>query len=369
MYRKPGHGESAGRDRERSRDSLYGKRTRPAEQFLLAAIYGAAYFSLFLLLGIVAYLFFRGSRVLSLRFLTSVTSVWRGTVGIGGSLVNTLYIILITLGVSVPVGIGAAVYLSEYARPGRLVRLIEFATETLAGIPSVIFGLFGMVFFVDVMGMGYSLLSGSLTLALMVLPLIVRNTQRALGTVPDSYRYGALGLGAPKWHLIHTILLPAAAPGILTGIILAMGRIAGESAALLFTAGSARFLPRLNGDLGEILSALGGKIFRSGGTLAVELYLQMQNGEYGAAFGIGCVLLLLTLVLNVLTKLICGGGAVCRRAWKYIRERITVTGGKGVQGEESFGGGSKNAGAAWRGRGCLENGTGKDIGERLKALL
>ena len=217
--------------------------------------------------------------------------------GIAGSLVNTLYIILLTLLIAVPIGTGAAIYLNEYEKPGRIVRLIEFSTETLAGIPSVIFGLFGMTFFGGVLGMGYSLLNGALTLALMVLPLIVRNTQRALRTVPEGYRYGALGLGVGKWHLIRTILLPSARPGILTGIILAVGRIVGESAALLFTAGSARLLPRLGGGFGKILE--------SGGTLAVELYLQMQNGEYEAAFGIGCVLMLLALFLNLLIRLVC----------------------------------------------------------------
>ena len=180
-----------------TRETLYRKRRNPAELFLLAAIYGAAYFSVFLLLGIIGYLFSRGFRILSIRFFTSVTSLWRGTTGIAGSLVNTLYVIMISLAVAVPVGTGAAIYLSEYAKPGRLIRLIEFSTETLAGIPSVIFGLFGMVFFGNVLGMGYSLLNGSLTLALMVLPLIVRNTQRALETVPEGYGNGALGLGAP----------------------------------------------------------------------------------------------------------------------------------------------------------------------------
>lgn len=328
----------------RRRDTLYQKRKKPAELFLLAAIHGAAYFTVFLLLGIIAYLFFRGFRVLSLRFLTSVTSVWKGTRGIAGSLVNTLYIIAITLGVAVPLGIGAAIYLNEYAKPCRLVRLIEFATETLAGIPSVIFGLFGMVLFVDVLGMGYSLLSGSLTLALMVLPVIVRNTQRALRTVPEGYRYGALGLGAPKWHLIHTILLPTAMPGILTGIILAVGRILGESAALLFTAGSARLLPGLGEDMWKNLSVLGGKIFQSGGTLAVELYLQMQNGEYETAFGIGCVLLLLALVMNFLVKLIgdrnnpeegCEPGVSIRRLpelTKRTRKRVQERGKKSGYG-------------------------------------
>lgn len=283
--------------------TLYQKRRKPAELFLWAAVYGAAYFSVFLLLGIIGYIFFRGFRVLSLRFLTSVTSLWRGTVGIAGSLLNTLYVIVLSLVVAVPVGTGAAIYLSEYAKPGRLIRLIEFATEILAGIPSVIFGLFGMVFFGNVLGMGYSLLNGSLTLALMVLPLIVRNTQRALDTVPEGYRCGALGLGAPKWHLIRTILLPSAMPGILSGLVLAVGRIIGESAALLFTAGSARILPRLGGGFLRNLSVLSRKASESGGTLAVELYLQMQNGEFEAAFGIGCVLILLALVLNIAMRL------------------------------------------------------------------
>ena len=296
-------------EEEHSMETLFRRRRKPGELFLLAAMYGAAYFSMFLLLGIIGYVFSRGFRILSLRFLTSVTSVWRGTVGIGGSLVNTLYIVGLSLAAAVPVGVGAAIYLNEYAKPGILVRLIEFATETLAGIPSVIFGLFGMVFFVGVLGMGYSLLSGSLTLALMVLPLIVRNTQRALRTVPEGYRNGALGLGAPKWHLIRTILLPSAMPGILSGLILTVGRIVGESAALLFTAGSARLLPRLGGGFFRNLSVLAGKISESGGTLAVELYLQMQNGEFEAAFGIGCVLILLALVLNLLVKLAWGGMA------------------------------------------------------------
>ena len=158
--------------------TLYGKRRKPGELFLLAAIYGAAYFSAFLLLGMIGYVFFRGFRILGIRFLTTVTSVRQGTVGIAGSLLNTLYIILMTLLIAVPVGTGAAFYLNEYEKPGRIVCFIEFATETLAGIPSVIFGLFGMTFFGGVLGMGYSLLSGSLTLALMALPLIVRNTQR-----------------------------------------------------------------------------------------------------------------------------------------------------------------------------------------------
>lgn len=286
--------------------TLFQKRRRPGELFLLAAIYGAAYLSVFLLLGIIGYVFSRGFRTLNIRFFTAVTSSYRGTVGIAGNLLNTLYIIAMTLLVAVPVGVGTAIYLNEYAERGRLVKIIEFATEILAGIPSVIFGLFGMVFFGEVMGFGYSLLNGALTLTLMVLPLIVRNTQTALRAVPECYRCGALGLGATKWYLIRTILLPAAMPGILSGIILAAGRIAGESAALLFTAGSARILPKLGLNFWKNVSKLWGRIFESGGTLTVELYMQMQNGEYEIAFAIACVLILTVFLINFLLKILCG---------------------------------------------------------------
>lgn len=280
-----------------------GKRRRPLEAFLLAAVYGAAGLSVFLLLSIIGYVFFRGFRHLSFRFFTTVTSALKGTVGIAGNLVNTLYIIVITLLIAVPVGVGGAVYLNEYAGKGRLVRLIEFATEILAGIPSVVFGLFGMVFFGDVLNLGYSILNGALTLTLMVLPLIVKNTQEALRTTPDSYRKAALGMGATRWYMIRTILLPSAMPGILTGVILAVGRIVGESAALLFTAGSARLLPKLTGSVGENLGKLGQKALEPGGTLTLELYLQTENGEYGTAFGIGCVLIIIALLTNLLLKL------------------------------------------------------------------
>lgn len=282
---------------------LIGKRRRPLEAFLLATVYGAAGLSVFLLLCIIGYVFFRGFRHLSFRFFTTVTSALRGTVGIAGNLVNTLYMIVITLSIAIPVGVGGAIYLNEYAGRRRLVRLIEFATETLSGIPSVVFGLFGMVFFGDVLGLGYSLLNGALTLTLMILPLIVRNTQEALRATPDSYRKAALGMGATRWYMIRTVLLPSAMPGILTGAILAAGRIVGESAALLFTAGSARLLPKLIGPLGRNLEKLGQKVLEPGGTLTLELYLQTENGEYGTAFGIGCVLLIIAMLTNMLLKL------------------------------------------------------------------
>lgn len=284
--------------------TLYRKRTSFLELFLLAAIYGAASMSILILFVMMGYVFSRGFGIISWRFLTTVTSVLKKTVGIAGNIVNTLYIVILTLVMAIPIGVGAAIYLNEYAKPGRLVNLVEFTTETLSGIPSVVFGLFGMVFFGETLGLGYSLLTGSLTLTLMVLPLIVRNTQEALCTVPDSYRNGALGLGASKWYMIRTVLLPAAMPGILTGVILAVGRIVGESAALLFTAGSGRLLPRLGDGFSDSLARLGSKILESGGTLTVELYLQMQDGKYDVAFGVGCVVIIIVLCMNLLMKLI-----------------------------------------------------------------
>lgn len=283
------------------------RRKTLGEAVLCAAIHASALISVLLLLGIVGYVFYRGFGSLDRGFFTTVTSGLKGTTGIAGNIVNTFYMVAITLLIATPVGVGAAIYLNEYAKPGRLVNAVEFATEILSGIPSVIFGLFGYIFFGEVLGLGYSLLNGAFTLSLMVLPLIVRNTQEALRTVPDSYRSGSLGMGAAKWYMIRTVLLPGAAPGILTGVILAVGRIVGESAALLFTAGSARTLPRLGRQLSENAERLFGKIFESGGTLTVELYLQMQDGRYELAFGIGCVLIILVLIINGGLRLIAGG--------------------------------------------------------------
>lgn len=267
------------------------------DDVLLCLIYLAAFFAEFFLIGILVYVFVKGFPHISLHFLTTVTSVLEGTVGIAGNLVNTIYMVVLTLVIAVPVGIGSAIYLNEYARPGKMVRLIEFTTQTLSGIPSIIFGLFGMVFFGVTLGLGYSILTGAFTLSLMVLPLITRNTQEALKTVPESYRSGAIGMGAGKWYVIRTILLPSAMPGIMTGIVLAVGRILGESAALLFTAGSGYFLPR----------SLGGwfhKMVESGGTLTIQLYLSMEKAQYDIAFGIAAVLLCMVFCMNLLTGLL-----------------------------------------------------------------
>ncbi len=274
---------------------LHKKRRKVSDIVLISAIYLSAAVAVSLLIGIIGYVFFKGIKMVDWGFLTSVTSVLKGTVGIAGNIVNTLYIIVLTLFLALPIGIGSAIYLNEYAKPGKIVRMIEFTTETLAGIPSIIFGLFGMVFFGEVLGFKYSVLTGAFTMTIMVLPLITRNTQEALKTVPNSYRSGALGIGATKWYMIRTVLLPSAMPGIVTGAILAVGRIVGESAALLFTAGSGNALPKAG--LGLLR-----KFTQSSGTLTIEMYLQMNNGKYDVAFGIACVLTGIVLSINFLTK-------------------------------------------------------------------
>ncbi|MGN0427080.1 MAG: phosphate ABC transporter permease PstA [Agathobacter sp.] len=272
------------------------KKCRVSELLLYGAIYLCAAVSIILLAYIIIYVLQKGLKSITPTFLTTVSSARKGTVGIAGNIVNTILIILVTMLFATPIGIGAAIYLNEYAKPGKLVSAIEFATETLSGIPSIIFGLFGMMFFGETLGLGYSILTGSLTLILMVLPLITRNTQEALKTVPNGYRNGAIGLGAGKWYMIRTILIPSAMPGIITGVILAIGRIVGESAALLFTAGSAKLLPK---------SFLGifDKIFQSGGTLTIQLYLSATSeGDFDSAFGIAVVLLVIVFAINLITK-------------------------------------------------------------------
>ena len=280
-------------------ESIMRKKNRIADKAVYGLICLSAAVSVALLVGIIGYVFVKGLRAVNWDFLTGVTSAEKGTTGIAGNIVNTLYMIVITLLIAAPVGIGSAIYLNEYAKPGRLVRIIEMNTEILAGIPSILYGLFGMVFFGTTLKLGYSILTGSLTLTLMVLPLITRNTQEALKTVPESYRSAALGLGTAKWHMIRTVLLPSAMPGILTGIILAVGRIVGESAALLFTAVSGYYLPKN----GQWLHKIG----ESGGTLSVQLYLSMSKGQYETAFGIAAVLLVIVLGINLLTKLLTRG--------------------------------------------------------------
>lgn len=266
-----------------------------ADFTVYTCVYISAALIVLLLVGIIGYVLAQGWPALNLEFFTCSTSLRKGTIGVAGNIINTLIIVVATLAIAIPIGVGGAIYLQEYANNKKLVRVIDFATDVLAGIPSIIFGLFGMLFFGQVLRLGYSLLCGALTLALMVLPLITRNTQEALACVPQGYKLGAFGLGAGKWHTIRTILLPVAAPSIVTGVILALGRIVAESAALLFTAGSTKLLP-------QSIDALFSKLFTSGGTLTVQLYLSATSqGDFTTAFGIACILLVFTLLINVAT--------------------------------------------------------------------
>ncbi|MGN0413329.1 MAG: phosphate ABC transporter permease PstA [Lachnospiraceae bacterium] len=272
------------------------KKRRISDQIIKGLIILSALLSILLLLLIIVFVVSKGIGQVNWDFLTTVTSVRKGTIGIAGNIFNTILIIVLTMLFTIPIGVGAAIFLNEYAGKGKLVTIIEFATEVLSGIPSIIFGLFGMMFFVETLGLGYCILSGALTLILMVLPLVIRNTQEALKTVPDGYRQGAIGLGAGKWYMIRTILIPSAMPGIITGAILAIGRIVGESAALIFTAGSAKLLPK--GILGIF-----DKMFESGGTLTIQLYLSATSeGDFDTAFGIAYVLLIIVFIINILTK-------------------------------------------------------------------
>lgn len=276
--------------------SLFTKKRRYGEKVLYVLIYGAGLLTAALLAGILCYVAVRGAGLIDFTFLFTIPSSVRGTFGILGYMINTLYIIILTLLIATPIGIGAAVYLNEYAKRGKLVQIIEFATETLAGIPSIIYGLFGMVFFGVSLALKFSILCGALTLTLMILPTLIRTAQEALKAVPDSYRQGALAMGATKWYIIRTILLPSSLPGIVTGVILSMGRIVGESAALLFTAGSGYLLPRLAG------MGLFEHIMDTGGTLTIGLYLNMAQGKIDNAFGIALVLVVIVLVMNLLTN-------------------------------------------------------------------
>lgn len=252
-----------------------------------------------LLLGVIGYILFRGLPHISWELVSTKPSLLRGTTGILPNILNTVYIIAITLVLVLPLGVGAAIYLNEYAKNKNLVKMMELATETLAGIPSIIYGLVGMLVFVQFLSLGTSLLAGAFTLVIMTLPTIIRTTQESLKTVPDAYREGALALGAGKWHMIRTVVLPCVIDGIVTGCILSIGRVVGESAALLFTAGMASELL----SPGEAL-----RMGNAGSTLTVALYMYAkERGQFDTAFAIAVILLLLTLVINLSAKAAAGG--------------------------------------------------------------
>ena len=271
-------------------------------RFFTAAVWVAAVLVIILVVGIIGMVLVRGLPHVNWTFLTTTSSILKGTNGILPAILNTLYIILLTLIIVLPLGVGAAVYLTEYATNRKLIAVIEFTNETLAGIPSIIYGLVGMLVFAQALGFQTSLLSGSLTLVIMTLPTIIRTTQESLKTVPMGYREGAMGLGAGKWHIIRTIVLPCSIDGIVTGCILAIGRIVGESAALLFTAGAAQV----------IASNIFEAYTSNGASLSVLLYLRaFENGDFDSAWGIGAVLLILVLIINIAARL----------AKKYLRQK------------------------------------------------
>ena len=259
-----------------------------ALMYLAAGLTGA------LALFMAGYVLAKGLPRVSWELLSTGPSYLTGRIGILPDILNTVYVVIATLLVVLPLGVGAAIYLTEYARNKRLVALIEYAAETLSGIPSIIYGLVGMLFFCQLMGMRTSLMAGAMTLCIMNLPTVMRTTQESLKTVPQSYREGAAGLGAGKWRVIRTIVLPESVPGIVTGCILSVGRILGESAALLFTAG---FAHALNGFFDGLSSA--------GATLTVALYVYAkEQGEFGVAFAIAAILMLLTLFINLCAALV-----------------------------------------------------------------
>ena len=257
------------------------------DKTLRCLLYLCAFLTCALLVFMIGYIFYRGLPHVTWNLISTKPSYLSDNIGILPDILNTLYIVIATLVIVLPLGVGAAIYLTEYARNRKLVTVIEFATETLTGIPSIIYGLVGMLIFTPLLGK--SLLAGELTLVIMTLPTIVRTTQESLKTVPASYREGALGLGSGKWHMIRTIVLPCSIDGVVTGCILAIGRIVGESAALLFTAG---FAHALNGFFTGLTS--------SGATLTVALYVYAkEQGEFEVAFAIAAILMILTLIINL----------------------------------------------------------------------
>lgn len=247
-----------------------------------------------LLIGLIGYLLYRGIPGINAKFLTTQTSYISDSIGILPNILNTLYLIILVMIIVVPLGVGAAVYLTEYASNKRISNAIGFAVETLTGIPSIIFGLVGMLFFTQILGLKQGILAGSLTLIIMVLPTVISNTKESLLAVPQSYREGALALGSGKWHMVRTVVLPNAVDGIVTGCILAVGRVVGESAALLFTAG-----------FGLKLLGFAKALQSSAASLTVALYIYAsEEGKFDVAFAIAVILICITLIINLAASLV-----------------------------------------------------------------
>ena len=262
-------------------------------------IYIAAAVVVVLLVFLLGYILYRGLPNLSWTFLTAEESVVKDIQGIGPAILNTLYVILATLVVVLPLGVGAAIYLTEYAKNRKLVAAIEFATETLAGIPSIIYALVGVLIFAESLRLGKTLIAGALTLVIMTLPTVIRTTQESLKTVPQSYREGSLGLGSGKWHMIRTVVLPSSIDGIVTGCILSIGRIVGESAVLLYTVGMSMPMQDFFRNGAESFFSA------SGSTLSVALYVYAKvRADFDLAFSVAVVLIVITLVINLAANLV-----------------------------------------------------------------
>lgn len=261
------------------------KKNRITEKLFFSLLWAAALITIIVLIAIIGHVLINGLSHISLEFLTHEPENMGKEGGIFSSIVTTLYLALFSLIIAVPIGVCAAIFLTEYAKEGPIIRIIRFGTEALAGIPSIIYGLFGFVFFVVLLKFKYSIVSGGLTLTLMILPTIIRTSEEAIKMVPRSYREGSLALGATKWQTIYKVVLPAAIPGVLTGIILGVGRVVGETAAVIYTAGSSLGLPD--------------SIWRPGRTMAVHLYILASEGlSKDNMYATATVLIITVFIIN-----------------------------------------------------------------------
>ena len=282
------------------RKPLSGRR-RLYDRALRLLLYLSAGLTCALLVFMIGYIFYRGLPHITWNLLSTQSSYLKDTIGILPNILNTVYIVVLTLIFILPLGVGAAIYLTEYATNKRLVSAIEFATETLSGMPSIIFALVGVIVFCELFGLGVSLIAGALSLVMMTLPTVIRTTQESLKTVPQSYREGSLALGSGKWHMIRTVVLPSSVDGIVTGCILAVGRIVGESAVLMFTAGMGTRLAKYGDTVGEFFKNL---FDSSGATLTVALYnYAKERADFDSAFAVAVVLLVIAFAINIAAKL------------------------------------------------------------------
>jgi len=265
------------------------KKGKITDTVITAMIWAAAFITVAILAWILLYVIINGIGKINWEFLTTAPKGFGGG-GIFPMIITTCYIVLLSLLIAAPIGVCSAIYLVEYAKSGKIVRIIRFATESLSGIPSIVFGLFGYLFFVTQLGWKYSLLSGSMTLSIMILPTIIRTTEESLKAIPVSYREGSLGLGASKLRTILKVVLPSALPGILIAVILSIGRIVGETAAVYFTAGFAPHMAK--------------SIMDSSRTLSVHMYVLTKEGNFDSGFATATVLIIVVLTMNLIANFI-----------------------------------------------------------------